>query len=46
MWRQTGQENLWFSGGSFSQCRMYSKHLAQQIILAGAQKGTDPYDHK
>lgn len=45
MWRKTGQENLWFSGGSFSQCRMYSKHLAQQIILAGAEKGTDPYDH-
>ena len=31
MWMQTGQPGLWFTGGAFSQCRIYSKYLAFQI---------------
>lgn len=31
MWTPTGQDGLWFTGGSFSQCRMYSRHVAVQI---------------
>ncbi len=31
MWMPTGQPGLWFQGGSFAQCRMYSKYLALQI---------------
>lgn len=31
MWRRTGQEGLWFTGGAFSQCRIYSRYLALQI---------------
>ena len=31
MWTATGQPGLWFTGGSFSQCRMYSRYLAMQI---------------
>jgi cation diffusion facilitator CzcD-associated flavoprotein CzcO len=31
MWTRTPQPGLWFTGGSFSQCRMYSKYLAIQI---------------
>ncbi|MCX7380640.1 MAG: NAD(P)-binding domain-containing protein [Alphaproteobacteria bacterium] len=31
MWMPTGQPGLWFTGGSFSQCRMYSRFLAMQI---------------
>ncbi|MCB4823679.1 flavin-containing monooxygenase [Roseicella aerolata] len=31
MWVRTPQPGLWFTGGSFSQCRMYSKYLAMQI---------------
>ena len=34
MWMPTAQPGLWFTGGSFSQCRMYSRHLAMQIKLA------------
>ena len=37
MWVQTKQPGLWFTGGSFSQCRIYSKYLARQIL--GAQQG-------
>ncbi|MBK1657925.1 NAD(P)/FAD-dependent oxidoreductase [Paracraurococcus ruber] len=32
MWMRTPQRGLWFTGGSFSQCRMYSKPLALQIL--------------
>jgi cation diffusion facilitator CzcD-associated flavoprotein CzcO len=32
MWVRTGQPGLWFTGGSFSQCRIYSKYLAKQIL--------------
>ncbi len=34
MWTRTGQPGLWFTGGSFSQCRMYSRTLAMQIKAA------------
>ncbi|PMS29429.1 flavin-containing monooxygenase, partial [Trinickia symbiotica] len=28
MWTRTDQPGLWFTGGAFSQCRIYSKYLA------------------
>jgi cation diffusion facilitator CzcD-associated flavoprotein CzcO len=31
MWRRTGQAGLWFTGGSFSQARIYSRFIALQI---------------
>lgn len=31
MWKRTPQEGLWFIGGSFAQCRSYSKYVALQI---------------
>jgi cation diffusion facilitator CzcD-associated flavoprotein CzcO len=31
MWTRTGQPGLWFTGGSFSQCRFYSRFIALQI---------------
>ncbi|MDA7692836.1 NAD(P)/FAD-dependent oxidoreductase [Alphaproteobacteria bacterium] len=31
MWSSTGQEGLWYTAGSLSQCRIYSKYLAMQI---------------
>ncbi len=31
MWRRTPQEGLWFIGGSFSNCRTYSRYVAMQI---------------
>jgi putative flavoprotein involved in K+ transport len=31
MWTRTGQAGLWFIGGSFAQCRVYSKYLALRI---------------
>jgi len=31
MWRRTAQEGLWFVGGSFSNCRIYSRVTALQI---------------
>lgn len=31
MWMPTGQDGLWFTGGSFSQCRMYSRYVAMQV---------------
>ncbi|MDE0811807.1 MAG: NAD(P)/FAD-dependent oxidoreductase, partial [Alphaproteobacteria bacterium] len=35
MWTPTGQPGLWFTAGSLSQCRIYSKYLAMQIQQAG-----------
>ncbi|MEM7253522.1 MAG: NAD(P)-binding domain-containing protein [Pseudomonadota bacterium] len=32
MWVRTAQPGLWFTGGSFSQCRIFSKYLARQIL--------------
>jgi len=40
MWVQTGQPGLWFTGGAFSQCRIYSKYLAMQI--AAIEQGIMP----
>ncbi len=34
MWMRTRQPGLWFTGGSFSQCRMYSRYLAMQVKAA------------
>ena len=31
MWTRTGQPGLWFTAGSFAQCRIYSHYLALQI---------------
>lgn len=31
MWMRTGQPGMWFTAGSFAQCRIYSKYLALQI---------------
>jgi cation diffusion facilitator CzcD-associated flavoprotein CzcO len=31
MWSRTGQPGLWFTGGAFSQCRIYSRFIALQI---------------
>ena len=31
MWTRTAQEGLWFVGGSFINCRIYSKYVALQI---------------
>jgi len=34
MWRRTRQDCLWMMGGSFVQCRLYSKVLAAQLKAA------------
>jgi putative flavoprotein involved in K+ transport len=31
MWKRTPQEGLWFVGGSFTNCRTYSRYVAMQI---------------
>jgi putative flavoprotein involved in K+ transport len=31
MWKRTPQEGLWFVGGSFANCRTYSRYVALQI---------------
>lgn len=31
MWKRTPQEGLWFVGGSFTNCRTYSRYVAIQI---------------
>lgn len=31
MWKRTPQEGLWFAGGSFSNCRIFSRFVALQI---------------
>ncbi|MBN8972234.1 MAG: NAD(P)-binding domain-containing protein [Rhizobiales bacterium] len=31
MWVRTKQPGLWFTGGAFSQCRIYSRYMALQI---------------
>jgi len=31
MWSRTRQPGLWFTGGAFSQCRIYSRYIALQI---------------
>ena len=32
MWKRTAQEGLWFVGGSFANCRTYSRYVAMQIM--------------
>ena len=34
MWVRSAQPGLWFTGGAFSQCRVYSKVLALRIKAA------------
>ena len=34
MWSRTRQPELWFAGGSFSQCRIYSRFIALPIDAA------------
>ncbi len=34
MWKRTPQEGFWLMGGSFAQCRIYSRYLALQIKAA------------
>lgn len=43
MWRRTKQAGLWFTGGAFSQCRIYSRYLALQI--KAAELGLLPQEH-
>ena len=31
MWKRTAQTGLWFVGGSFTNCRTYSRYVALQI---------------
>jgi cation diffusion facilitator CzcD-associated flavoprotein CzcO len=38
MWTRTGQPGLWFTGGAFSQARIYSRFIASQI--AAIEAGT------
>jgi cation diffusion facilitator CzcD-associated flavoprotein CzcO len=38
MWVRTGQPGLWFTGGAFSQCRIYSRYIALQIDAIEAGK--------
>ncbi len=35
LWTRTGQPGLWFTAGSFSQARIYSRLLALQVDAAG-----------
>lgn len=35
MWKRTAQEGLWFVGGSFANCRTYSRYVALQIKAIG-----------
>lgn len=39
MWTRTGHPGLWFTAGAFSQCRIYSKYMAQQIVIAEMNRG-------
>jgi cation diffusion facilitator CzcD-associated flavoprotein CzcO len=36
MWTRTGQPGLWFTGGAFSQARIYSRNIALQIAAIEA----------
>jgi putative flavoprotein involved in K+ transport len=44
MWTRTRQPGLWFTGGAFSQCRIYSRYIALQIdaIEAGRLERAAP----
>ena len=44
MWTVTGQPGLWYTAGSLSQCRIYSKYLAMQIkAMQMGQKLSRPF---
>jgi cation diffusion facilitator CzcD-associated flavoprotein CzcO len=47
MWTRTAQPGLWITGGSFSQCRIYSRFIALQIdaIEAGRLQKAIACDH-
>src|SRR3954467_6024803 len=47
MWTRTAQPGLWITGGSFSQCRIYSRFIALQIdaIEAGGLQKAIACDH-
>jgi hypothetical protein len=36
MWTRTPQPGLWFTGGAFSQARIYSRYIALQIAAIEA----------
>ena len=38
MWTRTGQAGLWFTGGAFSQARIYSRFIALQIAAGTLSK--------
>jgi putative flavoprotein involved in K+ transport len=38
MWMRTGQPGLWFTGGAFSQCRIYSRYIALQVDAIEASR--------
>jgi len=40
MWRRTPQEGLWFVGGSFANCRTYSRYVA--ILIKAIEEGLLP----
>ena len=47
MWSATGQPGLWYTAGSLSQCRIYSKYLAMQIkAIETGNKFTENFETK
>lgn len=40
MWRRTPQEGLWFVGGSFTNCRTYSRYVA--LLIKAIEEGILP----
>jgi cation diffusion facilitator CzcD-associated flavoprotein CzcO len=40
MWKRTPQEGLWFVGGSFTNCRTYSRYVA--ILIKAIEEGLLP----
>ena len=39
MRKRTAQEGLWFVGGSFANCRTYSRYVAMQINADQGDRG-------
>ena len=37
MWKRTPQQGLWFVGGSFANCRTYSRHVA--LLIKAIEEG-------
>ena len=40
MWKRTPQEGLWFCGGSFTNCRTYSRYVA--MLIKASEEGLLP----